>query len=253
MVITKDIISFAMIDDEEELDRILFVDVDHIKDSNAENPVKNDASGFSQESLRVAIVTKLDGDNSGRTYYLKTDDVDTHRTVMKALIHNCKLKKEEQTPLFNRMQEMARRMYEHNIFQALVAFIIISVSAHDDYVYDRLSLGSFVVQSFACTLIESQLGNRLNNPDGSSTSLKIYLDQFNTSFTIIFTAELIANAFSYWLIPFLSNGWCSSIQTRMLYASGSQLIRSLVTLFGAVVAHPIRAFACTPLPAPSPP
>ena len=208
-MITKDIVSFAFIGDDEELDRVPFVDIDHIKDSKVESVVENDASGPIHASLRIEIITKIEGYNSGRSYYLKTTDVETHMAVLKALHHNSKIAKKNQSSRFIRAQETARRIYEHNIFQAVVAIIILAVIL--SFTRGKSALTSFVSffwQSFACTIVESQFGNNLTNPDGSNTTLKDYLDSFNLSFTVLFTIELMANAFSYWLIPFLSNSWC---------------------------------------------
>ena len=63
------------------------------------------------------------------------------------------------------------------------------------------------MQSFVCTIIEAQLVDKLVNPDGSGTALKNTLDNLNLTFTILFTVDLAANAFSNWLMPFISNGW----------------------------------------------
>jgi hypothetical protein len=48
---------------------------------------------------------------------------------------------------------------------------------------------------------------RLLLPDGSPTLTKRTLDLLNVGFTIVFTIELLANLFSNWLRPFLSNTW----------------------------------------------
>ncbi len=48
---------------------------------------------------------------------------------------------------------------------------------------------------------------RLQLPDGSPSFIKRTLDLLNVSFTVIFTFELLANLFSNWLQPFLSNSW----------------------------------------------
>ena len=130
MVITKDIISFSFIGDEEELDRIPFVDIDFVKDPKNASLEETNASGSFVSSVRIEIVTKLDGYNSGRTYYLKTTNVDTHTSVLKSLIRYSKLAKKNQSSPFIRAQETARCIYEHNIFQAMVALIILAVSLH---------------------------------------------------------------------------------------------------------------------------
>ena len=129
-MITKDIISFSFIGDEEELDRIPFVDIDFVKDPKNASLEETNASGSFVSSVRIEIVTKLDGYNSGRTYYLKTTNVDTHTSVLKSLIRYSKLAKKNQSSPFIRAQETARCIYEHNIFQAMVALIILAVSLH---------------------------------------------------------------------------------------------------------------------------
>ena len=64
------------------------------------------------------------------------------------------------------------------------------------------------MQSFICTILESQYASELTNPDGSSTGLGTVLDRLNLCFTIIFTAELVILAFANWFIPFVTDGWC---------------------------------------------
>ena len=62
-------------------------------------------------------------------------------------------------------------------------------------------------QNFACTLAESELSTALTNPDGSQTPLSALIDRLNLLFTIVFAAELLANALAHWPRPFLSNPW----------------------------------------------
>ena len=56
--------------------------------------------------------------------------------------------------------------------------------------------------------MEAQYPSRVANPDGSKTALGLLLLRLNIFFTIFFTIELGVTAFSNWLLPLLSDGWC---------------------------------------------
>ena len=56
--------------------------------------------------------------------------------------------------------------------------------------------------------MEAQYPSRVANADGSKTALGLLLLRLNIFFTVFFTIELGVTAFSNWLLPLLSDGWC---------------------------------------------
>jgi hypothetical protein len=62
-------------------------------------------------------------------------------------------------------------------------------------------------QNFGCTITESQFIEDLHDENGAPTSFAQILDQLNLFFTLLFTAELVVNAFSHWFRPFIQNSW----------------------------------------------
>ena len=93
------------------------------------------------------------------------------------------------------------------------------------------------LQSFLCTILESQYGANLVNPDGSFTSLGVALDRANLLFTIIFTGELIVVAFSSWFIPFVSDMWC----WLDMFVVGMSLVSLVLTNEPTGIARVMRA------------
>jgi hypothetical protein len=58
-----------------------------------------------------------------------------------------------------------------------------------------------VLQNFFVNVVESQIGNTLDESQWSAT-----FDLLNLAFTALFTAELCVNLFVNWFIPFVQNG-----------------------------------------------
>jgi hypothetical protein len=53
-------------------------------------------------------------------------------------------------------------------------------------------------QNFAVNAAEAQIVEQLVNDDGTSSPLGNRLEQLDTFFTIIFTMELLVNAYAHW-------------------------------------------------------
>jgi hypothetical protein len=53
-------------------------------------------------------------------------------------------------------------------------------------------------QNFAVNAAEAQIVEALSNDDGSSTQLGDHLEKLDTFFTIVFTLELLINAYANW-------------------------------------------------------
>ena len=117
--------SFAFKDEDEELDRVPFVDIDYIKDAKVGELIDGDG----KETLRIEIGTKLDGYNSGRAYHLRTNNSATYSDLLKTLLMNTKEARRNQSSLFKRAQYRARYVYETDLVQSFVALIIMAVSS----------------------------------------------------------------------------------------------------------------------------
>ena len=124
-MITKERVSFAFKDEDEELDRVPFVDIDYIKDAKVGELIDGDG----KETLRIEIGTKLDGYNSGRAYHLRTNNSATYSDLLKTLLMNTKEARRNQSSLFKRAQYRARYVYETDLVQSFVALIIMAVSS----------------------------------------------------------------------------------------------------------------------------
>jgi hypothetical protein len=77
VVITKDIIGFAFVGEEAQIDHIPFAEVTHVKEmaeAAAEDYDTEDSTKFRHV---MQIATKNDGFNSGRIYYLSTESQET--------------------------------------------------------------------------------------------------------------------------------------------------------------------------------
>mmetsp|Transcript_37891 Transcript_37891/g.100841 ORF Transcript_37891/g.100841 Transcript_37891/m.100841 type:complete len:203 (+) Transcript_37891:523-1131(+) len=85
------------------------------------------------------------------------------------------------------MQLRVRRVYLSTPFSAAIAFLI----------------GA----NFVCTVVECQFIDSMQNDDGSSTATGSTLEQLNTMFTLVFTAELAINMFCHWWRPFIVDPW----------------------------------------------
>ena len=92
-------------------------------------------------------------------------------------------------------------------------------------------------QSFICTILESQYGSDLVNPDGSFTSFGAALDHANLFFTIVFTAELVVVAFSSWFLAFVSDPWC----WLDMFVVGMSLVSLVLTNEPTGIARVMRA------------
>ena len=122
-MITKEKVSLAFVDDDEELDRIPFVDVAYVKDSKVDALV--DENG--QAVLGVEIGTTTDGYNSGRTYHVRMSNNSNSAKLIKNLLINTRDAKRNQSSFFKRAQDRAHIIYHSDIIQSFFAFVIMAV------------------------------------------------------------------------------------------------------------------------------
>ena len=161
IVITKETLSFALLNDDIEIDFIPLSEVicveemSGVEDANADGITRKNYSGLnmSQKSMgseildpqfdedstsrlfvnAFQIATIPDGYNSGRSYYLQADSSDVKQKVIEQLqaLSRSARKRAEVKSLFRKVQDHVHQVYTTRIFQGSAAFLIIAVSKSD--------------------------------------------------------------------------------------------------------------------------
>ncbi len=134
MVITKDLISFAFVGDDNQIDYIPLAEVEFVKEmQDIANATISDAGGKSdhEDRHRMLIATILTGYNSGRTYQLSTPSKSTLEALLARLSKNAKAarKRAGTKTLFKMLQMKVKKRYDSQITQAIMALMIGAVSA----------------------------------------------------------------------------------------------------------------------------
>jgi len=192
VVITKEIVSFAFIGDDQQIDHIPLSEIDFVvdmKDHEIQAGLEATAVQGADDQYKLQIATKKDGYNSGRVYRFATSDRKEFEAIIAELkkLAEAARKRAEAHNLFRKIQFAVREQYEASHVQALMALMIMA--------------------NFGATITEVQFVDSLANPDGSPTQLQVTLDRLNLFFTLLFTAELAVNAFSHWFFAFVRNPW----------------------------------------------
>ena len=132
VVITKECISFAFVDQTEEIDRIPLEGVDYIKSSDEMGKMEGEKDS-SNHHFVFQVATNEEGHNSGRSYYLRTDSKAVYDEIFPLLKNFAKSAKEraQATTHFQRAQLRVRTVYGHIICQSIFAMIIIGVRTTD--------------------------------------------------------------------------------------------------------------------------
>jgi hypothetical protein len=98
-----------------------------------------------------------------------------------------------------------------------------------------------------CTILESQL----DSIDSTDTTVRsqhtILLERLNLFFTLLFSVELVVNAYSHWLLSFVCNPWSildtfvvvTSLVSTVISAQSTSVVRVLralrvIRIFGRV-------------------
>jgi hypothetical protein len=132
VIITKEVISFAFVGQETELDYIPLDEVEFIKemkdivvDSKAVHIIESEG----KETFALQIATVKDGHNSGRPYYLQVLDRQSLTEIMQLLIRNSKAARKlaQAHTTFRRFQYAVRKAYDSQAFQIFVAILISAV------------------------------------------------------------------------------------------------------------------------------
>jgi hypothetical protein len=134
VVITKDLISFAFADDDNQIDYIPLAEVEFVKEmQDIANATVSDAGGKSEheDRYRILIATILTGYNSGRTYQLSTPSKKTLDDLVAHLSQNAKAarKRAGTKTLFKMLQMKVKKRYDSPVTQAAMALLIGAVSA----------------------------------------------------------------------------------------------------------------------------
>ena len=133
MVVTKERVSFAIVDNNAELDRIPFVDIEYIKDSKVDGP----GAGSGIDKSCIEIGTKLDGYNSGRTYHIRMKENITSSKLVKTLEKYAKDAARTQSSYLQRLKSKAQYIYESDIVQSGIALIIMAVRPPNKQTFGR--------------------------------------------------------------------------------------------------------------------
>lgn len=127
VVITKEVVSFAFVDEEAQIDHIPFAEITNIKEMLDAGEDTGEDEGMYAHVMQIA--TRDEGYNSGRIYYLSTSSKDELDQLMKELRAKAKYARRnaEARTGFQRLQLKVRRRYESGIFQGLMAILIAGV------------------------------------------------------------------------------------------------------------------------------
>jgi hypothetical protein len=137
MYITKDIISFAYIGNETEIDYIPLAEVrfaKEMRDTADFNQLLSGQGGQQDEddeSMHVVqIATEMDGHNSGRAYYVRAHSKESCLELLQHINVNAKAARRaaEAKNAFRRTQYRVRKIYQSRPFQVIVAIMICAVS-----------------------------------------------------------------------------------------------------------------------------
>ena len=129
-MLAKECISFAFVNQNEEIDRVPLTDIDYIKASD-ELGAKSDSDADSlQKNFVLQVATNPEGHNSGRSYYLRTWSKEVHDDIFPLLDQLVKYarKRSDGSSQFERAQHKVRQIYGHYICQCIFALIIVGVS-----------------------------------------------------------------------------------------------------------------------------
>ena len=136
IIITNEIIAFAFVGKEDQVDCIPFAEIELVSKwqdeaiSGVSNLLDADACNFQHQTLTALhIATTANGYNSGRHYYLSAQSVADRDHLIETLQHNATVarKRAEAITLFQKVQLAVRRHYDSRAVQYFLAGLIISV------------------------------------------------------------------------------------------------------------------------------
>ncbi len=135
VVITKDVISFAFINEDIEIDSIPLAEITSVKviresDINTKGSFRILVEDESDEPPLLQISTERDGHNSGRAYYLRSESKETLDSLCDVVRVNAKAarKRAQARTGFQRAQYYVRKMYKAKIIRWTINLFIGAVS-----------------------------------------------------------------------------------------------------------------------------
>ena len=128
VIITKELLVLAHIDQDVELDRVVLSEVDFVKEFMGFGDDDEKALNTDQSTRTVQIATDLHGFNSGRTYYFRTDSGEFDEILKSCtLLARSARRRAEARTVFAKMQREVRGMYDCRTFQTIIALLIAAV------------------------------------------------------------------------------------------------------------------------------
>ena len=139
-MITKEVISFAFVKDEMEIDHIPLSEVEFVREmvdigerrssiTKIQNMNAECTEKGSAHTLQISTIK--DGHNSGRAYYIQIESKEKMDTLLTFLQASSKAarKRLEAQNAFRKTQYRVRKLYESNYSQAFIALLITLVNA----------------------------------------------------------------------------------------------------------------------------
>ncbi len=132
-MVTKELISFAFVDDENQIDYIPLAEIEFVKEmKDIANASASEGGGKTEheDRFRLQIATVVTGYNSGRAYQLSTSSKASLDTLLDHLTKNAKAarKRAGTKTLFRMLQTKVRKRYDSPITQGIMALMIGAVS-----------------------------------------------------------------------------------------------------------------------------
>ena len=129
MVVTKDLIAFAFVGEEAQIDHIPFAEVTYVKEMT-EAPSDDYDPEDRHFSHAMQIGTREDGYNSGRIYYISTDSQEALDDLIQLMDRLAKVARAraEARNWFRKLQMAVRKKYNSSAFQSLMAVLIAAAS-----------------------------------------------------------------------------------------------------------------------------
>ena len=130
VIVTKEMIYFAFVESDEEVDRVPLAGVDFVKNYN-ENLAVQSKSAHDQDHFCLQVATNSLGYNSGRSYMLRTDSRTIHSELILDLSQLSKVARKRAIATTNvqLIQLRVKKFYERDFCQGLVATVIMAVRA----------------------------------------------------------------------------------------------------------------------------
>ena len=128
-MLTKECISVAFVNHNEEIDRIPLAGIEYLKKSEEVNAMDIELE-LSHEHFCLQITTDPESHNSGRSYYMRTSSKEEYDSFFLSLTKFTKTarKKAQASTVFQKAQLRVRKTYGRFECQCIFALIIIGVS-----------------------------------------------------------------------------------------------------------------------------